>query len=172
MRSILHIGLDVDDKNFHGGCFCLDTGEIFEFKTKATLGALVKKIIDFKKKGYEVKVCYESSYIGYNLCRDLNKQKIFCEIIALSLIPERPRKRIKTDRLDALDLAKYYAKDLLTSIYIPDKTDEAVRDLIRTRSFLVTERKRIKMHILSTCRRYNIDYKQEKKQRIIGQKRI
>lgn len=68
---------------------------------------------------------------------------------------------MKTDRLDALKLAKYYARDLLTPIYIPNKTDEEVRDVVRSRNFLVKQRKMLKTHILSTCKRYDINFKKE-----------
>lgn len=161
IKSILYIGLDVDDKNFHGGGFSEDTGEMITFKTKPTLGALMKKLRKFEKKGYKLKVCYEASYLGFKLCRDLNKNKIECEIIAPSLIPQKSGKRIKTDKIDSQKLAEYYAKDFLTPIYIPDEFDEQVRDLIRTRSFIVKERKSFKLKIISLCKRYEIDYKNE-----------
>ncbi len=92
-----------------------------------------------EKKGFELKVCYEASYIGYNLCRNLIKNNITCEIVAPSLIPEQPGKRIKTDRLDSKKLAEYYAKGLLTPIYIPNEKDEKIRDLIRTRNFMIKQ---------------------------------
>jgi len=69
--------------------------------------------------------------------------------------------RVKTDRLDAAKLAEYYAKDLLTPIYIPDETDEEVRDILRSRNFLVKQRKMLKTHILSACKRYDIRFQDE-----------
>lgn len=160
-KSILYIGLDVDEKNFHGGGFSKDTGEKLNFKTKATLGALMKKLKKFKKEGYKLRVCYEASYLGYNLCRDLNNKKIKCEIIAPSLIPEKKGKRVKTDKIDAQKLAEYYANGLLTPIYIPDEKDEQIRTLIRSRSFLVEKRSELKRHILAVCKCQNINYKEE-----------
>lgn len=160
-RSVLHVGLDVDDKMFHGGTIDWETGEIFEFRTKPTLGALLKKLEKLQEKGFELKVCYEATYIGYGLCRDLRKKSIFCEILAPSLIPAKPGSRVKTDRLDAMKLAEYYAKGLLTPIHIPDEADEQVRDLVRARGFLVEKRKDLKKHILSTCRRHGLNYKEK-----------
>ena len=161
MTRILYIGLDVDEKNFNFSGLCLETGEIFEFKVKSTFGALMKKLEELQEKGFELKICYEATYIGYNLCRDLRTHNINCEIIAPSLIPSNPGKRVKTDRLDSKKLSEYYAKGLLKAIYIPDEEDEKVRDLIRSRNFLVNQRKCFKQHILSTCKRYKLDYKQE-----------
>lgn len=161
--SILHIGIDVDDNFINGCALCLETGERFEFRARPTFGALMNKLEKLQKKGFNLKVCYEASYIGYNLCRDLRGRAIECEIVAPSLIPAKPGKRVKTDLLDCIKLSEYYAKGLLTSIYIPDEEDEQVRDLIRSRSFLVKQRKSLKLHILSTCRRHRLDYKQESK---------
>lgn len=69
--------------------------------------------------------------------------------------------RVKTDRLDAMKLAKYYSNDLLTPIHIPSEEEEQDRDLLRARNFLVDQRKVLRRHILSACRRNNIHYKVE-----------
>ena len=146
-KRVLHIAVDVDDYFFHGTGLCFATGEVFEFKSKPTFGALLKKLLELQKKGFNLKVCYEATYIGYNLCRDLIKNDVECEIIAPSLIPGKSGKRVKTDRLDCKKLAEYYAKDLLTPIYIPDEKDEQVRDMIRARSFLIKQRKSLYLSI-------------------------
>ena len=157
-KNILYVGVDVDDKNFHVSSLCLETGEVFEFTTKPTFGALKKILSDLEKKGFKTKTCYEASYIGFSLCRELNKSKLGCEIVALSLIPTSSGKRVKTDKIDCRKLSEYYAKGLLTPIYIPDEKDEEVRNLIRTRSFLVKQRKSLKIYIISQCRLFNLNY--------------
>lgn len=161
MKKVLHVGLDVDDKSFHIGAFCSETGEVFELSSKPTLGNLLQKLEKFKEQKFQIKLCYEATYIGYALCRALRKENIDADIIAPSLIPELASKRVKTDRLDATKLAKYYANGLLTKINIPSEEDERERDLIRSRSFMVEQRKSLKKHVLSTCRRNNLHYKQE-----------
>jgi transposase len=159
-NSILHIGLDVDDKNFHGAIFNTLTGEMSSFKCKPNIAGLMKQFKRLTKKGYELKVCYEASFIGFGLCRELQKKGINCEVIAPSLIPFKPGDKVKTDKRDAEKLAEYYAKEMLTTIYIPDEKDEAVRSLVRSRSFMVEERKRLKQHILSLCKIHNLNYKE------------
>ncbi len=160
-KNILHVGIDVDDKAFHLGCICLSSGEVLSYKTRPTFGSLLNRLNNLSKKGFIIRACYEASYIGFTLCRSLLSSGISCEVIAPNLIPEQRGKRIKTDRLDSLKLAEYYGKDLLTSVHIPDKLDEEVRDLIRSRSFLIEERKHLKSHILSTCRRNDINYRED-----------
>ena len=156
-KRILHVGLDVDDNSFHIGTFCKDTGETATMKSKPNLGGLVQKLEKIAKN-FDLKLCYEATYIGYTLCRELNKKGYKTEIIAPSMIPELASNRVKTDRLDAVKLAKYYANDLLTPIHVPSKEDENERDLLRGRNFLVNQRKMLKKHILSTCRRNDLNY--------------
>jgi transposase len=120
----------------------------------------MKQFKRLSRKGYELKVCYEASFIGFGLCRELQKKGINGEVIAPSLIPFKPGDKVKTDKRDAEKLAEYYSKELLTPIYVPDEEDEAVRSLTRSRSFMVEERKRLKQHILSLCRIHNLNYKE------------
>jgi transposase len=54
-------------------------------------------------------------------------------VVAPSLIPRRPGDRIKTDRRDAINLAKLHRAGELTTVWIPDQTHEAIRDLVRAR---------------------------------------
>jgi transposase len=51
-----------------------------------------------------------------------------------SLIPIKAGDRVKTDRRDALILAKLHRAGELTAIWIPDAADEAMRDLVRARA--------------------------------------
>jgi transposase len=160
-KKIVYVGVDVDDTAFHGMGIIRGTGEYFEFKCKPDHGVLRKKLNDLFKDRYTIRLCYEACYIGYSLCRFLRKNGIHCDIVAPSLIPIKTGARVKTDRLDAAKLAEYYAKDLLTPIYIPDETDEEVRDILRSRNFLVKQRKMLKTHILSACKRYDIRFQDE-----------
>ena len=74
MKELLYMGIDVDDKNFHGAGFSEETGEILEFKCKPTNKALLKfkckptnkalltKLRNLEKKGFKLKTCYEATY--------------------------------------------------------------------------------------------------------------
>ena len=59
--------------------------------------------------------------------------EIKCEVIAPSLIPQKPGNHEKTDRRDALNLAKLLRSGELTPIYVPTEEDEILRDLVRIR---------------------------------------
>ena len=130
-----------------------------EFKTKPSVGALMQKLGNFRKDGFELKVCYEATYLGFSLARDLKKKGIECDVISPSSIPTRADKTVKNDRIDSQDLAKFYKNGLLTIVNLPDEKMEQVRDLIRTRIFIGRQLRDIKRHVLSVCRRASLDYK-------------
>jgi transposase len=53
------------------------------------------------------------------------------------LIPRKPGDRIKTDRRDAVNLAKLHRAGELTPVWVPDPQHEAIRDLVRPRQAAV-----------------------------------
>ena len=111
--------------------------------------------------GLEAKICYEATYLGFSLCRDLRKNGVNCDVIASSLIPELSGKRQKTDRIDAQKLVQYFATGLLTIIHVPDEVQESDRDLVRTRKFVNDQLKATKLYVKSLCRRHSINPKEE-----------
>ncbi len=98
---------------------------------------LDKKLAD---DGSEVRYCYEAGPTGFWLCRHLRQKGVSCEVIAPSLIPQEASDRVKTDRRDALNLARLFRAGELTPVTVPDETDEALRDLVRTRLAAVERR--------------------------------
>ena len=54
-----------------------------------------------------------------------------CAVVAPSLVPRKPGERIKTDRRDAIKLAKLHRAGELTPVWVPDELHEAMRDLVR-----------------------------------------
>jgi transposase len=96
----------------------------------------------------EPRGCYEASSTGYVLQRALDRDGFRCEVIAPSLIPTRPGDRRKTDRLDALRLARHYRAGLLTPVAVPDAHQEAVRQLVRTRLALQRQVTRLKHQVV------------------------
>jgi transposase len=54
-----------------------------------------------------------------------------CTVVAPSLLPRRPGDRVKTNRRDAIGLAKLLRAGELTAVWVPDEGHEAMRDLVR-----------------------------------------
>ncbi len=92
----------------------------------------VRKLVEkVGKKG--LRVCYEAGPTGYALYWQLTELGVECEVIAPTLVPRKAGERIKTDRRDAIKLARCYRAGELTPIWVPDKAHEALRDLVRAR---------------------------------------
>ena len=53
-----------------------------------------------------VHFCYEAGPTGYGLYRQLRDLGHVCDVVAPSLIPQRPGARVKTNRRDAVTLAR------------------------------------------------------------------
>ncbi len=85
----------------------------------------------------EVRCCYEAGPAGFALYRDLAAAGIDCVVVAPSLVPARPGEHIKTDRRDAVKLARFLRSGDLTTIHVPDADTEAIRDLERARTCAV-----------------------------------
>jgi transposase len=77
--------------------------------------------------------CYEAGPCGYDLYRQITAMGYRCDVVAPSLIPKKSGNRIKTNRRDALSIAGLYRAGELTSVWVPDKQQEAIRDLTRAR---------------------------------------
>ena len=76
---------------------------------------------------------YEAGPCGYHLYRDLTDKGFTCQVVAPSLIAKKPGDKVKTDRRDAVTLARLLRSGDLTSVYVPTVDDEAIRDLCRAR---------------------------------------
>lgn len=162
-KKLLYLAIDVDDKAFHLAGITSDGEYEAGLKTKPTAGALISKL-NLIKKTYDLKICYEATYIGFSLHRDLVKAGYDSSVINPGSIPIVKGPRVKTDRIDALKMAEFFSKGMLTSIYIQNEEDEALRDLIRSRSSIVEQIKQTKCYILSLCRRLNLNYRQDTNQ--------
>src|SRR5512146_2663460 len=80
-----------------------------------------------------VKCCYEAGPTGFGLHRDLAAAGIDCIVVAPSLVPTKAGDRVKTDRRDAVKLARFFRSGDLTEVHVPDAATEAMRDLERAR---------------------------------------
>ena len=98
--------------------------------TPAALRTLTLKL---GSKGRVLRFCYEAGPCGYGIHRLLSSASHDCVVVAPSLIPRKPGERIKTDRRDAIKLAKLHRAGELSSVWVPDPAHESIRDLVRAR---------------------------------------
>jgi transposase len=99
--------------------------------TSHDVACLLKRLA---KHGKELHFCYEAGPCGYNLYRQIIEAGHQCMVVAPSSIPVKSGERVKTDRLDAMKLARLLRAGELTAVWVPDTAHEAMRDLVRSRA--------------------------------------
>jgi len=160
-HSILFIGLDTH-KTFTEIAYIEDIrgakpirlGRILSNKTA------FKKLVRQLQSKYPQETLhfvYEAGPCGYWIYRLLTSLNQCCYVIAPSLIPQKPGDHIKTDKRDALKLAKLLKSEDLTPIYVPEPEDEAVRDLSRARETAMKDLKDAKYQLKALLLRNNIN---------------
>ncbi|WP_226683821.1 IS110 family RNA-guided transposase [Sutcliffiella horikoshii] len=116
----------------------------------------IRKLIKKLGNKENLRFCYEAGPTGYPLYRLFLAHGVHCDVIAPSLIPKRPGERIKTDRRDSIRLAQLHRAGELTSIYVPNSEDEALRDLIRCREDAKEDELRAKHRLSKFLLRHDI----------------
>jgi len=154
------VGLDVA-KAKHAVAIADDgrAGEVRYFGEIGADAASVRRMVaKLEKPGRRLHFCYEAGPTGYGLHRQLTAMGHLCDVIAPSLIPRRPGDRVKTNRRDAIQLAKLLRSGELTPIWVPDEVHEAMRELIRSRDSAVDDLRRKRQSISSMMLRYGRIY--------------
>ncbi|MFB5188749.1 IS110 family transposase [Alicyclobacillus fastidiosus] len=120
--------------------------------TVEAVRGLVKRL---NEEDVELEFCYEAGPTGYWLYRLLRAMDMPCTVVAPSLIPVRQGDRVKTDRRDALKLAKLFRAGELVAVFVPNEENESLRDLVRAREDAVEDRTRARHRISKFLLRHN-----------------
>ena len=158
---MIWVGLDVHKNSTTAAVLEDDARDGEVVRLSADLNELRKLFRRLGTRG-TVKSCYEASAVGFVVHRVLERDGFSCEVIAPSLIPTRPGDRHKTDRRDALQLARLYRSGHLTPVHVPDEEQEAVRSLVRTRFALLLQTKKAKQRIHSLLLRQGLVFREGK----------
>ena len=158
--STLYIGLDVHKDSSAVASVAKDhDAEVVYLGTIGTRhGDLDKLIRNMPSKATHLVFVYEAGPCGYWLSRDLTKKGYVCRVVAPSLIPKKAGDRVKTDRRDAVQLARLMRSGDLTPVYVPTVDDEAIRDLSRAREDAVSDLKAAKFRLQAFLLRQDIRY--------------
>lgn len=160
----LYIGLDVHKEKT--SVAVADPGSDGETRshgevatTQVALERLIRRIAKNRNVALSrIAVCYEAGGCGMWIARMLHKMKVPCTVVAPSLIPTKAGDHVKTDKKDAIKLARLLRAGELVSVFVPDETDEAVRDLCRARVDAIDDRRRAKTRLLAMLRRLGFNY--------------
>jgi transposase len=121
----------------------------------ATVERLIRKLAGRYGK---LHFCYEAGPTGYGLYRQIEALGHACLVVAPALIPKRPGERVKTNRRDAVTLARLHRAGELTGVWVPDAVHEAVRDLVRAREAAADDLRRKRQQLLSFLLRHGRIY--------------
>src|SRR5918912_3271760 len=123
--------------------------------TAETVRRLVTKLAG---KYGRLAFCYEAGPTGYGLQRQISALGHDCAVIAPSLIPKRPGERVKTNRRDAITLARLHRAGELTPVWVPDPAHEAIRELVRAREAAMEDLRAKRQHLQSFLLRHGRVY--------------
>lgn len=133
MQKVRFVGLDVHKESI---AIAIADGDGSAPENVATIPNDVALLIKRLKKrgaGSTLRCCYEAGPTGFALYRALRAAGIDCIVIAPSLVPQKAGDRVKTDRRDAVKLARFLRSGDLTEVHVPEASTEAMRDLERAR---------------------------------------
>jgi transposase len=159
-HSEVYVGLDVA-KARHAVAIAEDgrQGEVrYLGEIDADPVSVRRMVARLEKRHRRLHFCYEAGPTGYGLYRQIIAMGHTCTVVAPSLIPKRPGDRVKTNRRDALQLARLLRSNELTAVWVPDEAHEAVRELIRSREAAVDDLRRKRQSISSMMLRYGRTY--------------
>ena len=154
-----YVGLDVH-KERNEVAIADSSGEVRLYGSISNdLHALEKLVVKLRGENVVLHFVYEAGPCGFVIYRRLRQLDEDCVVVAPSLIPKKSGDRVKTDRRDAMALARLHRAGELSAVHVPDERDEAIRDLVRARTDAVTDlrdnRHRLKAFLLRHGYRYS-----------------
>lgn len=156
--STVYVGLDVHKESITAA-YAIGGGDVEVLGKIGTTKTEIDRLwVRLQSKARHVRAVYEAVPCGYGLLRRLQSNGFDCMVCAPSLIPKKPGERVKTDRRDAINLARLLRTGDLSAVYVPSVEDEAFRDLARAwagaRDDLGQALRRLKSFLLTHGIRY------------------
>jgi transposase len=155
-EKVRFLGLDVHAETI-AVAIAEPDGEVRSLGTIANREESIRKLIKKLGAAEHLRACYEAGPTGYVLYWQLTQLGVECAVVAPTLVPTKAGDRVKTDRRDAVKLARSHRSDDLTAVWVPDGDSEALRDLVRTREAAKQDqlraRHRLSKFLLRTGRR-------------------
>jgi len=158
--TTLYVGLDVHKDSVD--IALAEAARDAEVRHLASVGGGVEPVTKALRRlvssGHRLHVVYEAGPCGFTLQRHLSALGWHCDVVAPSSIPRPAGERVKTDRRDAMKLARLARVGELTPVRVPDSADEAIRDLVRGREDAVREQRNARHRLKALLLRNGIAY--------------
>lgn len=155
VKAMSLVGLDVHARQTHAAVLVPDTGELAVSKLRMEP---VEVVPFLEGLGPGVLAVYEAGPTGFGLARTARDHGIDVRVVAPGSIPKGSGDRVKTDRRDAIRLARLLAAGELSFAFVPTVQDEYFRDLVRAiediRGDLMRARHRLGKFLLRHGERY------------------
>jgi transposase len=155
MKAMTLVGLDVHAAQTHAAIVDPASGELRVSRLRM---APVEVASFLEGLGAGVVAVYEAGPTGFGLARAARERGIDVRVAAPGSIPKSSGDRVKTDRRDAIRLARLLAAGELGFAFVPSVADEHFRDLVRViedvRGDLMRARHRLGKFLLRRGERY------------------
>ena len=154
LKGMSLVGLDVHARQTHAAVLVPATGEL----RVSVLRMAPIEVVDFLVGLGPLRAVYEAGPTGFGLARAANARGVDVRVAAPGSIPKGSGDRVKTDRRDAVRLARLLAAGELRFAFVPSPADEHFRDLVRAiedvRGDLMRSRHRLGKLLLRGGERY------------------
>ena len=156
--STIHVGLDVHKESI-AVAYAAPGDE------PQWLGDFGSRQVDIERfvrtlqsKGKTLCFAYEAGPTGFGLYRYLSRRGFACRVVSPTHIPKASGERVKTDKRDALNLARLLRNGDLRAIYVPTVEDESLRDLSRAREDAMHDLSEARLRLKSFLLRHDVRY--------------
>lgn len=154
--------MDVHKDSYTLCCYNHAEDEVkYKQKMPSTLKNVIK-YVEMAKKQYGVEseffFGYEAGGVGYTLYRDLTRSGFNCVIMAPTSLGVTNTNGVKTDKNDAVNIAKCLAFNLYSAVAVPTKQDEEVKEYLRMRDDQKQALKKVKQQLLAFVLRHGYRY--------------
>ena len=162
-NTTIYVGMDVHKESFSLCAYTIESDKCSHYQKTEADYKKVLKYLEYLRSIYgdDAKfVCgYEAGCLGYSLYHQLTDHKVNCTILApTTMLEQRSRKRVKTDKRDAEIIARCLAQHNYSPVHIPTQQDEETKEFLRMRDDHKLALKKVKQQILAFCLRHDYRY--------------
>lgn len=127
------VGLDVHARSAAAAAIDTVTGEVIERRLGGDYGSVVDLARRLEAGHGPLRITYEAGPTGFGPARDLAAAGLTVQVAAPSRLLRPAGQRVKTDRTDAMLLARLTINDDIVAVRVPTMSQESARDLVRAR---------------------------------------